>query len=120
MSNQKRTVWAWFGGIVAIGFMANVCAGNGAGSPSRDEAEAVGAWVVCQQFVEARLKAPSTAEYPGSYPDFTRALTDGTFRVDAYVDAQNSFGAMLRIPFSCTVSYRGNDNWHLESLTMDE
>ncbi len=75
------------------------------------------AWVMCQQFVEARLKSPASAEFPwGSAPYVTR-LPDDRYRARAYVDAQNSFGAMLRNDFNCVVEWTG-ERWELESLTL--
>lgn len=113
-------------GLIVVVIALSICSNSGSGgggSPRTsppDQGEAVGAWVVCQQFLEDRLVAPSTAEYPSGYSDYTRSLGGGRFRVDAYVDAQNSFGAMIRTDFSCTVDYQGNDNWRLEELTIEE
>lgn len=80
----------------------------------------MGAWVICQQFLEDRLTAPATAEYPSGYSQYTSSLGGGRFRVDAYVDAENGFGALVRTDFVCTVNYQGNDNGRLESLQFDE
>ncbi len=57
------------------------------------------------------IKAPSTAKF-ASYSDST-IVTDGgwpvvTVSVISYVDAQNSFGAMLRQNFKVIVSYNYN------------
>lgn len=110
--------------LIVLGVIAGVCGDGGdssSGGGSRpDTGEAVGAWVVCQQFVEDRLQAPATAEYPSGYSNYTTALGGGRFRVDAYVDAENGFGALIRTDFSCTVNYQGNDNWRLENLTFEE
>lgn len=70
-----------------------------------------GAWTVCQKFVSQELKAPSTAKYPRQSQATITALTPLRYRVTSYVDAQNSFGAMLRQPFVCEAVYDGNDQW---------
>ena len=63
---------------------------------------------VCQDAVRAGLKAPASAEFQAprdarySYPD-----TDGSFTITSHVDAQNSFGAKLRTPYTCTVAPAG-------------
>jgi hypothetical protein len=112
-------VFLWVFLAAGVAGILGTCGNGGTGIRTTvDEGEAVGAWVVCQQFVEDRLKAPSTAEFPGVYSDHTTSLGGGRFRVDASVDAENSFGAMLRTDFSCVVNYQGNDNWRLESLDM--
>ena len=76
----------------------------------------VGAWVVCQKFVEDRLKSPSSAEFPVRYPQFTEDLGGGRYRVETYVDSENAFGAMIRTEFICEVKYGAGDKYHLELL----
>jgi hypothetical protein len=83
----------------------------------RDIAEA---WTVCEQFVTGRLKAPSTAKFPWMSRDYVSELGAGKFRVKAHVDAQNSFGAMLRTRFDCTVTHIEGDRWQLEDLILRE
>lgn len=50
------------------------------------------------------LKAPSTAEYQ-SYSDADIQGTGTSYTVRSFVDAQNSFGAMLRTEFTCSVEF---------------
>lgn len=56
----------------------------------------------CEDLVKENLKAPSTAEFD------TSATGDGTWTVTGTVDAENSFGAMLRSEFQCTVVVSGD------------
>jgi len=44
------------------------------------------------------------------------SLGGGRYRVQSYVDAQNSFGAMIRTRYDCTVHWIGGDRWKLEDL----
>lgn len=74
---------------------------------------------MCQQFLEDRLRAPSTADYPWGYSEYTTDLGGGKYRVRSYVDAQNGFGAQIRTNYDCTVQHAGGDRWTLESLTTD-
>lgn len=65
--------------------------------------------------LEGILKSPSTAHYPGEgkYNSFDgwNFLRDGdTFTVSSYVDAQNSFGAVIRSDFTVTIAWNGNKN----------
>lgn len=81
-----------------------------------DRADAIGAYVACKQFIEGGLKAPSTAVFASQSQSDITNTGDGSFRVNSYVDAQNSFGAMIRTDFTCTVKYEGGDQWGLVDL----
>lgn len=56
----------------------------------------------CEQFTKDQLKAPSTAEFSNWV---TTEITDRSWRIKADVDAQNSFGAMIRNTTICEISY---------------
>lgn len=74
-------------------------------------------------FAAPFLKAPATARWPASgrvteliRPEPRRIV----WRVDTYVDSQNSFGALIRSPVVALVSYREADvTWRLEGLAID-
>lgn len=59
--------------------------------------------------IKKLLKSPSTAEFPSRVwsDGWGISISDGIVTVSSYVDAQNSFGAMLRSYF--TVQYRISD-----------
>jgi len=66
----------------------------------------------CSEFVRQQLKAPTTAGFPQelrrvSGPD------NGEFTVTGVVDAENSFGAMLRQPYSCRTALVDGDWYRL-------
>jgi len=81
---------------------------------------------MAQQFVKDKLKSPGTADFGGVFSDYQKPddvvtdLSGGKFRVRAWVDAQNSFGAKLRNRFVCELEYMGNDRWRLTSLVFAE
>jgi len=77
-----------------------------------DKTDGFDAQVVCRDFVRDRLKAPSTADFS----DVDHTGSAPTFTVTGNVDAENSFGAMLRMRFTCVVEDAG-DQWRLKSLT---
>lgn len=88
----------------------------------RDKAmcsDTIMAYVMSQNFVKAKLVAPSTAEFP-SFSDVKITKSgECKFTVIEYVDSQNSFGAMLRTTYSADVRYdRQSGKWALESLAM--
>lgn len=82
-----------------------------------------GAKYMCEQFVTERLKAPSTAEF-SSDPDVysVNGKPKNYAIVRGYVDAQNSFGAMIRSYYDCQVHYDIDDpeTWHLDYLDVGE
>ena len=69
--------------------------------PPSYEDRQITAWVACKMAVERRLKAPTTADFEtgGHLGVF---VSGESFAVESYVDAENSFGAMLRNSFSCS------------------
>jgi hypothetical protein len=70
----------------------------------------------CQEFIRQSLVAPSTAEFVRVSDWPARELANGTIRVEATLDAENGFGAMLRQNMTCEVR-KANGYWQLESLT---
>ncbi len=76
----------------------------------------------CQGFVKEHLKAPATAKFQGIFDiDLSRDVSRNgdKFIVSSYVDSQNSFGAMIRTHYVCTVRYLGNDLWSLDDLITE-
>lgn len=84
-----------------------------------DTASDGGAWGISKTFVTRNLKSPKTAEFP--------SITEGTviknsprrFTVVGYVDAQNSFGALIRSEWATEVYYTGKGQWRLRYLEID-
>ena len=54
-----------------------------------------------------QLKAPTTAKSNYYAPVI---IKEDQFIIKSHVDAQNSFGAMIRTPFTCILKRHG-DNW---------
>ena len=77
------------------------------------------AFINSQQYVEKQLRAPATAEFPTL--DFSvRDLGDCKYRVIAYVDAQNGFGALIRTNYSAIMVLQPEtDSWTLEELLIE-
>jgi Bacterial SH3 domain len=73
-------------------------------TPVPAEPDSAQAIVMCQRVVKDSLKAPRTAKFPWFNAEY--GLTkDGTFVVRDYVDAENSFGAMIRTNYYCEFAY---------------
>ncbi|QPZ39683.1 hypothetical protein [Paramicrobacterium chengjingii] len=95
----------WAAGILGIvviggGVALSVATANNNADKDRygNTAEAIN---YCEDKVRGELKAPSTAEFDSS------ATGSGTYTVTGTVDSQNSFGAMMRSDFQCTVIIDG-------------
>ena len=84
----------------------------------RDEATDIGAYVMSQEFVKDQLRCPSTAKFPWRNPAVEVNSTTWGFQCD--FDAQNGFGAMVRMHYSCLMWYAGNDKWGCTDLVVTE
>lgn len=60
------------------------------------------AWSCAQNIVEGELKSPSTADFCSFTEAEVTHLGNGEYMVSGWVDAQNSFGAILRQSFVVT------------------
>jgi hypothetical protein len=84
------------------------------------EHDAMEADTVCRQFVSKRLLAPASAEFASGSDRTVTHQGDGRYRVVAYVDSQNRFGAMLRMPYTCDVTWQSGDMWTLNALDIQQ
>lgn len=86
--------------------------------PTPDYGRDLDAKFIATEYVKQSLKSPSTAKFPwiNDYKIFH--MGKGKWKVSAYVDAQNSFGAMLRQNFTCVVQYNGGGSYTPVSLDM--
>jgi len=72
--------------------------------------------------VKEKLKSPSTAKFAGlllergDYRIYT--MPDGSYRVVSWVDAQNSFGAMLRNHWAVKFKKNG-EQWEILSVVVE-
>lgn len=59
-----------------------------------------------KSFILKTLKAPDSAKFP-PYSEIKVAKVNGLWEADTYVDAQNSFGAMIRTPYFLKMENQG-------------
>jgi hypothetical protein len=83
------------------------------------EESKIAAFTMSKEFVEDRLKAPGTAEFPWYDKAKVSHLGGGKYMVLAYVDSQNGFGALLRSKYLCTLRNTGDNRWRLIDLTIE-
>ena len=76
--------------------------------------------VETQFLLKTFLKAPSTAEFPSCSNFVINKLSEEKFKVNSYVDSQNSFGAMIRSDWSITYHYlEGGTKTQLDYVVID-
>jgi hypothetical protein len=90
---------------------------SNAASRSPDRSDAC---FMSQKFVKQDLKAPSTAEFPlWNETNCQVSRRKRIWVVNSYVDAQNSFGAMIRSNYAVEmIYYPATDAWTLVDISI--
>lgn len=79
------------------------------------------AWAMSHEFVRPMLKAPSTAKFGPFEEASVTPLGDEKYRIVAYVDSQNSFGAMLRTYYTCELKYKTDtEKWQMLEIKFQK
>lgn len=104
-----------------LAFMAFAFLAVGSKEQTAEEkcTDKIHAFVMSQEFVKKRLKAPSSAEFPYISSEGVSVIYLGECKhnISAYVDAQNSFGAKIRTRYSAQIQYdKGTDKWWLLAI----
>ena len=107
----------------SLGIAAKSCSNKPNVKPKQSEVAAVAPTLI-EEPVKLLLKAPSTALFTNDGQSVYVNVYDSTAVVTGYVDAQNSFGAMIRTGYRIKMKYLGdiNDpgNWRvLESQLIE-
>lgn len=68
----------------------------------------------CRDLVRDELIAPSSADFPW-VPDQTAYKRRNRYFVSSHLDAQNQYGAMIRLRYECDVQYDGTGDKALAS-----
>jgi hypothetical protein len=116
-NNKKRRNW-----IIAIVVFVVLCIignhnNNGGNSANGGNAK-YEIYYMAKKYVKNQLKAPSSAKFP-SFNDISVVdLGNNVYKVDAYVDAQNSFGTMVRSYYTITAS-NNSYTWTVQSFIFD-
>ncbi len=78
----------------------------------------------CKEIIDNILKAPSTAEYPGSWLNpldgWEMAKRNNLVTVKSYVDAQNSFGAMIRSEFIIQIQMQDDGSGRATYIQLND
>ena len=113
-------------GVSAIVFLAVVglavygwLFGGDRDASGRRCGDKISAYLMSETFMKRHLKAPASASFPSHDAASITRIDCGKWRVASYVDAHNSFGALVRTRFSVLLSYDGDRTWSMESINMD-
>lgn len=111
-SDNKAAIPLAIVGVMLAGLMLWAFVGGDGDSEPDESAIRRDAERVCEEdFIAPRLKSPSSAE-----SDLSASGGPVTYTVTGTVDAENSFGAMLRSNVTCIVRL-GDDEWTLVSVS---
>lgn len=80
------------------------------------------AYSMAKDYVADRLKCPGSADFPARSDPGVVVINDGEscWQVLGYVDSQNSFGAKIRVRYSCRLSYIGAEKWICQDVQLYE
>jgi hypothetical protein len=87
----------------------------------KTEDNSIMAYIMMEDFVKRELKSPGSAKFPGVFDgrqDHVTRLQDYKYKIVSYVDAQNSFGALLRTKFIGEIQQVSDEEWRLISLNL--
>lgn len=72
------------------------------------------AYLASQQMIKSKLKSPSTAKFPHYSEVSITSAGLCSFQINGYVDAQNSFGALVRDNYITVVTYDEKNQTHIQ------
>lgn len=107
-------------GIVIVAIIYFATSNTPTSSTSwEQEDNRIEAYAMAQQFVEQKLKSPATAKYPLTANECTIRIEGQKYQIDAYVDSQNSYGALIRVNFIAVVEQYEKGKWKLVDLQIN-
>lgn len=109
---------------LTLGSLIIACGGGGQTVAPSDGSKGVrgAGWMSAKKIIGARLKAPSTADFPWdtvTYSKHEPVMGAKAWTVSGAVDAQNSFGTMIRHQWSVVVVRFDDDAMGAVSATLD-
>jgi hypothetical protein len=129
--NKKKEIMSVVGvflGVIVIILLFMTCSGVFSGkslstpTTKSEKSLEVDAFVGSQMVVEKNLKSPSSAKFPLIIDSkvSVKKISENKYSVSAYVDSQNSFGAMIRNYYTCTVTLLNDNKYRVEDLKFYE
>ena len=112
MPNNSNNKSSWKGiiiklVIIAIGIVIVIFTENKSKTPTKTETY-ISCYTYSQDLVKKKLKSPKSADFPWYSDSFIKEKGD-TITVTAYVDADNSFGANIRVNYIATIKVKNGE-----------
>lgn len=104
--------------LAVVIFFAVTCSRSGADKNNKHSL--MEAFIMSQDFVKQRLKAPASAQFATNCDEGSNQLNDSSFFIVGHVDSQNSFGALLRSNYTCRITFTDEDHARCEDLDLNE
>jgi hypothetical protein len=103
-------------GIILLGIFYFI----GSGDNSETNPTKLLAYSYAEDFVEQKLKSPSTAEFPSGSEKSShiKDLGKGEYKITSWVDSQNGFGAIVRSKYTCLIIFT-DDKVRCEDLKIE-
>ncbi|GAA0082983.1 hypothetical protein [Clostridium sp. CTA-6] len=95
-----KTVLLCLSIILCLGIFVGCSDSSGRGDESEERYKA---YETAKSYVEDELKSPSTAEFPSASEAKITKLGKDEYKIESYVNAENSFGAKVKSTFSCRI-----------------
>ena len=93
--------------IATIGVLIYVDNKDKTKTPSKSDTY-IDSYYYSQELVKDKLKSPKSADFPWYSDSFIKEKGD-TITVTAYVDADNSFGANIRVNYIATIKVKNGE-----------
>lgn len=104
-------------GVAILVILVLLMIGNCSNSGNQGDNK-IDAWVFAQNTVESKLKSPGTAKFPRYSSSFVTDLGSNKYRIKSYVDAQNSFGALIRENFIVELEITGKYSYKVTKFNF--
>jgi hypothetical protein len=102
MKQKKRWILLVAAAVIVFIIGLFVSKDNGNSYKPNKNTIALAAYSLAQGAILKQLKAPATAKFPDK---FTYLFRNNRIYISSYVDAQNSYGAILRTNWNATLQY---------------
>jgi uncharacterized membrane protein YvbJ len=103
---NRNTPWCaiWCGSLILIAVIIWLLTYNSSSTTNNAWTDYISICVYSQEKVKTLLKSPRSAEFPWCDANSLSTDNNWNYTYHSYVDAQNSFWAMLRNDYTCEVS----------------
>lgn len=105
--------------LLVVGLIIAISAGAFDRASNPDDGDQADAVAACEDFVSDRLTSPGSAEFQRADSANVAKVAD-EYTYTGFVDSQNTFGALLRTDFTCTVRHIEGDTYELVDVSLRE